>query len=321
MSGFLIFNHEKEGTNHLMWLLRGFDGLSVVHKHPQEMEPFDRHHCGPMAPGDLVACLDLIFGANCDGRRLNEIYTRTADGPLGPVAGDGIPGFKMRFAPPANEDHAVLRRLAAIPGLGRGLASALNIGRYRYQRGIFKALLRHGVKVFFTVREDTFRWALSLYHGDGTGQAGHLQFDVAWRARNLPRLPQIDVDRRRFAEVLEHCRVILRYKMKIMHRMQRSGIAVRPLYYEDLCAEPRHFLGALLQDIGLATSEAEIDSVVRRGTPYRKVHPTDISGFVTNHEEITAEFGHYRFAFEAEYRRRYGAPPWAGAHTPPLGAE
>jgi hypothetical protein len=320
MPGFLILNYEKEGSNHLMWLLRGFDGLSIVHKRPEEMEPFDRHQCGPMAVADLVACFDQIFGPNRDEQRLNEIYMRTSDAPLGRIGDGGIPGFKMRYQPPANEDHAFLSRLAAVPGLGPGLASALNPGRYRYQRGILGVLSRHGVKVFVTVREDIFRWALSLYHGDGTGRAGHIQFDVAWRGREVPSVPAIEVDRERFAATLGHCRVILQYKIKIMRRMQRAGIPVKPLYYEELCDAPGRLLGTLLKDVGLPVSGAEIDAVVRRGTRFRKVHPTDISRFVTNHEPITAEFGHCRFAFEAEYRQRHGEPPWAAPHAPPRGA-
>lgn len=60
---------------------------------------------------------------------------------------------------------------------------------------MIKILRRNDTVVFLAVRQDVFRWGLSKYHGDGTGQPpGHLQFKLARGELQKSEIGKIHVD-------------------------------------------------------------------------------------------------------------------------------
>ncbi len=312
MPGFLILHHEKEGTSHLWWLLNGTRGISMVHQvDARTDEPFDRYQTGGMPSRDILQCLDIIFSGARDQDRLNRIYSRNVGCGLGPIEANTIPGIKMRYRPPDERDRGTLLRFVErIPRFGPDLAARLHLERHRYSEGLDPLLMRNDCVVFYAVRQDIFRWALSLYHGDGTGKDGHLQFDIATGKRKRSEIPPIHVDPERLAGIIRYCRSTHTEKMQLLKRMSERGIRVAPLLYEQLCEDPPGFLRYLFRCLGHAVSEAEIGEIIATGSMYQKVHSHDISTFVTNHEEISAQFGREAVDFSQAYRDRYGDPPW-----------
>src|SRR5690606_606590 len=116
-------------------------------------EPFELHSSGPIPLRSYLRCLDLIFGDQVPYMdELSTIYSATARWPLRPFDKSRSVGFKMRFRPQRASER--VRRWLRRP------FTHLTVNRFR----------AHGVVVFVTVRQDVFRWALSKYHGDGTGR-------------------------------------------------------------------------------------------------------------------------------------------------------
>ena len=145
--------------------------------------------------------------------------------------------------------------------------------------------------VFIAVRQDVLRWALSKYHGDGTGKPGHLQFRLASGRISREEIGPITVDRQRFARIVETCEEIHAEKRKLQERLHAAGIRTAVLRYEDFLSDPHAYLARLLETIGVEVDAAEIDAVLARGTRIEKVHADDVREFVENADEVLAEFG------------------------------
>jgi len=270
MRNFIIFFDEKEGTSPLVRLLDNFDQISVVHPVGESWEPFDRHSCGWLSMHDLTQCFDMIFGENLlDMERLNAIYTKTANAPLEVIDTSGSIGFKMRFLPP----HPIaLHKL--------------------FRSTMIDLLKENDVTVFLAVRQDIFRWALSKYHGDGTGKPGHIQFKLASGKLGNGEIGKIYVYADRLEEILRACEESHARKRRLMKDMQSIGIRVHPLRYENFLADKRAYFTHLLEALELELPEHDLDAALQKGAYYKKVHSDDISHFVENHEEMTEHFGH-----------------------------
>lgn len=301
MANFLVLFNEKEGTSHLMMLLDQFSGVSIVHQvDGRGWEPFDWHLHRNLSIRTLMRCLHLVFTPGDDHvAKLNKIYTRTADRPLDHYETSDNIGFKMRFALPAEQTR--ISRLIARRG-PRWLHD-LRIDQRRYERNLFALLRKHRVVVLFAVRQDLFRWALSKYHGDGTGKDGHLQFDIAYGKRDRSDVPAIEVDPVRFRQLIDNRRALIDEKLRLMHKMQMQGIRTAALIYEELLNNPHMYFRKLFRAIGHRVSDTEISTVLKKGTPFRKVHSNDISEFVINHEEIEAQFGNCVIDFAEELKK------------------
>lgn len=284
MKNFIIFFDEKEGTSPLVRLLNNFEKVSIVHR-GHGWEPFDRHSCGPMALRDLRACLEMIFGDEpVDFDRLNKIYLKTAKRPLNRIDTSASVGFKMRFAPPApalpqiNGFHFWNRKIEAITML-------------RYRRMMFDVLKKHDVTVFMAVRQDVLRWALSKYHGDGTGRPGHLQFKVARGKANGAYLEPIDVDCVRLGRIITKCKTAHGMKRQLMETLRAQGISAHPIRYEDFLDCKERYFSRFFGLLGIETSASEIQEALSKGSHFEKVHPDEISEFVINHEEVVERLG------------------------------
>ena len=302
MSNFLILFDEKEGTSNLMLLLDQFSGISIVHQTDGVgWEPFDWHLHRSLSIRARLRCLNLVFApGDRNAAKLNKIYTRTADRPLDHYDNSGIVGFKMRFDLPAGRGWLS----DIIARWDSSWANKLRINQRWQEYRLLSLLRKHKVVVLFAVRQDLFRWALSKYHGDGTGRDGHLQFDIASGDLHRSDVPSIEVNPERFQQLINECRCIVDEKLRLMNKMQGLGIKTAALIYEEFLHDPLLFFHKLFGSIGHRVSDLEISTVLNKGTPFQKVHSQDISQFVVNHREIEAQFGACVINFAEEQMNR-----------------
>lgn len=272
---FIILFEEKEGSTPIVRLLDNFDSIDIVRQVSNTgWEPFDLHCSGPISSRDYSRCLELIYGDDRNYMdRLNAIYTTTAEYPLRPFNKDNSVGFKMRFRPQQSN-----RWLMLLAGPA-------------FRRSSIKCFRDNDVVVFVTVRQDVFRWALSKYHGDGTGQPGHLQFKLANKKIDRAQIPKIHVDMEAFRQVLARCERLLMQKRQLLERLERNGVSAWPLFYESFCEDKKAFFTDVLARLESPSTEQDIDAVLEKGTRFRKVHSHDIREFVVNADEVLEEFG------------------------------
>jgi hypothetical protein len=265
MKNFIIFNTEKEGSCALITTLDQFEQVTVI---SDFIEPFDRHMFvnHPNGPGhdiareDFIKCLELIYGTSeGDLEQLNAIYGRYRSDCRFDFAKGTSLGFKMRF-------------------------------RRKWKKDIFSLLKRYGVTAFVLIRQDVLRWALSKYHGDGTGKKGHLQFSTV----NIKELPKMEVQWKLLKKQIERCEKRIADRQRLLQDLRNSGIAAHPLFYEDFCDDKTAYFKRLFETLDIAISEGDIEATLRRGSLYKKVHPEELSEFISNHEEILGKYEAYR---------------------------
>jgi len=289
MRSFIIFFHEKTGTSPLVRLLDKFESISIVHqKNYTGFEPFDRHQCGRMSLTNLEKCLVIIFKQELiDAEQLNRLYTATAKRPLDVIGEKGVVGFKMRFTPP-NPYPLHVEGLA----VWNKLAERLFRERYMqsFKRTMFNMLRRHGVVVLMAVRQDILRLGLSKYHGDGTGQPGHLQFKLARGVIAREEIKKIHVDCERLGQIISECEAMHEGDRLLMDEFKQAGNQVYPILYEEFLADKRSYLERLFRILELDITSDEISNVLDQEEYFKKVHSDDISEFVENHEEVTRRF-------------------------------
>lgn len=280
MRNFILFFEEKEGTSPLVRLLDHFDQISVVRQVEQRgWEPFDRHNCGWLSSADLGKCLTMLFDdAPADMDSINAVYTRRGAAPLDTVDKGCAVGFKMRLLAP----HPIERAWLA---LRRADWS------YPFASKMVPMLQANDVTVLLAVRQDVFRWALSKYHGDGTGKPGHLQFKLASGSIKHSDISKIYVDPRRFEKTLSACEESHGRKRRLMTELQEAGLRVHPLLYEEFLTDKKSYLTRLLECLEIQASANDIDAALQEGAYFKKVHSDDISEFVENHEELIQQFG------------------------------
>ena len=283
MRNFIIIFAEKEGTSPLIRLLNNFEQISIIHQvNTQDWEPFDIHNRGAMTLKNLERCLDMVFNKeSIDFERLNQIYTKTAKKPLEEFNRNEVTGLKMRFTTPSENSL-----------FWNTLPKNFTFDAFRLM--MFDVLKRNDVVVFLALRQDILRWALSKYHGDGTGKPGHLQFKLAKGRIKRSSIGKIHVDSTRFKTVISQCVEAHAYKRRLMEDFKRAGIQTHFLIYEDFLTDKQKYLNRILDILELNTSTQEIDAALKRGAYFEKVHSHDIADFVVNHEEIIEKFGEYQ---------------------------
>jgi hypothetical protein len=302
-ANFVIFFDEKEGTTALMSLLDKLPGITILRKDRghglTSVEPFDLHSCGRMSEADLRFCLHGLLGSQpVDPEAIQARYGRTAMGRLLGVRQGAVTGLKMRFRVltlPWYPDrlpalHRVLNR--TLPRVSRqleDLSQRINLRNYR--RLMIKILKRNQVVVFLAVRQDVFRWALSKYHGDGTGQPGHLQFRLARGELQRSEIGKIHVDPVRFETIVASCEAFLARKRELMQVLVRAGLEVYPICYEDFLSSPYETLARICRLIRFEVPEDDLRKVVAEGADVQKVHSEDISEFVENDRQMIECFG------------------------------
>ena len=289
MRSFIIFFHEKTGTSPLVRLLDKFDLIAVLHqKNYTGFEPFDRHQCGRMTLNNLKKCLDIIFDQGpMNNEQLNRIYTATAKRPLDIIGEKGVVGFKMRFTPP----NPYPLHIDGLPVWNR-LAERFFRERYvqSFKRMMFDTLKRHDVIVLMAIRQDVLRLGLSKYHGDGTGEPGHLQFKMARGAIARNEIGKIQVDCERLEEMITKCETLHEENRLLVEEFKQEGNQIYPILYEEFVTDKRSYLERLFRILELDITSDEISEVLDQEEYFKKVHSDDISEFVENHEEVSSRF-------------------------------
>jgi hypothetical protein len=283
MRNFIIIFAEKEGTSPLLRLLNNFEQISIVHQvNSQDWEPFDIHHRGAMTLGDLERCLDMVYNnESINFEQLNQIYTRTAKKPLEEFSGNEVTGLKMRFTTPS-ENSVFWNTLPK------------NFTHDSFRTMMFNVLKRNDVVVLLAMRQDILRWALSKYHGDGTGKPGHLQFKLANGKIKRNSIGKIHVDSTRFKSTISQCVEAHAHKRRLMEDFNLAAIQTHFLIYEDFLKDKQKYLNRIFDILELNTSTQEIDAALKMGVYFEKVHSHDIANFVVNHEEVLEKFSNYQ---------------------------
>lgn len=290
MKNFIIFFHEKEGTSALVRLLDNFHTVSIVHQTDKSgWEPFDRHNCGELSAASLERCLDYIFDESpLDLQGLNGVYSQTSTKPLDSFDKSGSVGFKMRFLT-SEAMSPLLRPLAKRSyRVDQFVKDRLE---QSFRQRMFSTLKRHDVVVFIAARQDLLRWALSKYHGDGSGNRGHMQFKIASGEMSRDSVGKIEVDCERFSDFIEECRGEHAEKRALADAMTKQGISVYPLRYEQFLSDQTGYLHDLFEKLGQSVTQEQIDAARAAGMFFDKVHSDDISESVVNHEEVMGRFG------------------------------
>ena len=272
---FVILFEEKEGSTPIVRLLDNFNAIDIVHQVSNiGWEPFDLHCCGPISMRNYLRCLELIYSDQTPYmQELNRIYTATAPHPLQPFDKGKSVGFKMRLRPQRTTEW--LRRVL------KPAFTHYSINRFR----------ANDVVVFVTVRQDVFRWALSKYHGDGTGRPGHLQFKLAKGKIDRSQIPKTHVDLNAFGRLLERCERQIMLKRRLIARLNRNGVTAWPMLYESFCNDKRGFFAEVLSRLELPLPEHGITAALEKGTRFQKVHGHDVREFVVNADDVMEEFG------------------------------
>jgi hypothetical protein len=265
MKKFIIFFEEKEGTSALVRLLSHFDRIAIVHQTGNTgWEPFDLHNCGAISLESFVQCLELIFNKEpLDIERLNRIYTQTAKSSLEAFNKNNAVGFKIRFK------------------------------TRPFMKALFELVKKNEVVVFMAIRQDILRWALSKYHGDGTGRKGHLQFKLAKGEIRKEQIGKIYVDCQQLKKIISMCEKSHARKRNLRRALRQKGIEVYQLRYEDFLTDKLEYFRRICKILGITISSDEINSALSKGTYFEKVHSDQIADFVENHQEVMERFGDY----------------------------
>ena len=299
MRNFLILFHGKEGSSALVKLLQNLPQIAIVKLAGTEvgLEPFDSQHCGRMPNRSVRKCLDLIYSpepVSIDA--LNRIYLQTAEEPIDTFDNRLVVGMKMRYG--CRSDAPGSTVLKRMPFLNRRLYTWVDHWHgCHYERCVFDILRKHSVVVFMMVRQDVFRWALSRYHGDGTGNRGNLQFKLAERTISREEIGKIEVCPDELLKCIDECCGQLCDKLETMAKLRDAGIHVTPIMYESFCEDKQEFVRLLLNEIAVECDDQMIAGAIEAGCYFEKIHSDDIATFVENHQEIEARFGRCRVDF------------------------
>jgi hypothetical protein len=294
---FALFFEEKEGSTAVVQMLAELDEISLVRRETESglggWEPFEWFNCGSLGRERFSRCLQLIHGqAPLDLAALNALYLRTARAPLRPFDRSRSVGYKMRIVAPWDIPNlsaaSPWRRRQPIEFLTRMLR---RLGRDGFRNLMTRTYAEHGVVVFIMARQDIFRWAISKYHGDGTGHPGHMQFRVASGEVGAGKIPKISIDPDRFGRVIEKCARIHDVKRWWADAMQNAGVRVHPLRYEDFLKNRVNFFSELLAKLDITIKPVELESRLSRQIRLQRVHGTDIAEYVENHRQITELYG------------------------------
>ena len=137
------------------------------------------------------------------------------------------------------------------------------------------------------------RWALSIYHGDGEGRPGALQFRLADGRISREDINTIEVDCERLDQEIAKCRLRHAYKKGLVAHLGRSGVDVQVLRYEDFVSDRVAYLRRLCALLELDLSDTALETAIDAGPFFEKVHSQDISTFVSNHRQLERFAGSY----------------------------
>ena len=288
MKDFLLFFEEKEGTSAMMRWADRFENVQVVHhQNGRGWEPLEPFLLGrDVKQNEVEELLNLIYSRPRDLQALRDAYRIKVPGrKLVPLDSEVSVGLKMRWKPPR-----VLHVGTDVVDLP--VNRLFKRQRYRvYREYMVEMLHENGVVPMLAVRQNIFKWALSKYHGDGTGKRGHLQFLLASGAMSREDIPKIHVNLRRFGRLVDLCRRKHDNKREFVEWMNSRGLEVKPLIYESFLEDPVNFFGGFLEAIGHDWTKQNIQSVLEQDIELKRVHSGKLSEYVENHQELEEAYG------------------------------
>lgn len=271
----------------MRWADRFEHVQTVHHQNGRGWEPLEPYHLGyDVTQEELETLLNLIYQRPRDVQALRDAYReKVPDRKLVALPSNVSVGLKMRWKPPR-----VLHVGADV--LDLPVNRLFKRQRYRaYREYMVNMLHENGVVPMLAVRQNIFKWALSKYHGDGKGKAGHLQFQLASGAISKQDIPKIHVDLKRFGRLIDQCRRKHDRKREFVVWMKSRGMEVRPLLYESFLETPVAFFGDFLQDLGQDSNQEEIRQVLTQDMELKRVHSGHLSEYVENHQELQDRYG------------------------------
>lgn len=289
MKNFVILFNEKEGTSVLMRILNNFPEIDIIHQIKNRgYEPFNSYEVGYMMHSEIAKCLDNIFqNTSTSFQKLNEIYVQSANTTIENFSYHNSRGLKMRFQPRGGHTTEVTKKINNKTITKSEIEENYNL----YKTIMLNLFKRNKVVVFFAVRQDILRWALSKYHGDGTGKPGHLQGKLRSGKITRDEIGKIYVNPEDFKKTVDKCHKIIKQKRKLFLECHEFGIESYPVFYEKFKNEKIEYFSEFLSRLDIDYSKEQISTILSLGEHFEKVHSDDISTFVENHEEITELFG------------------------------
>lgn len=292
MKNFVIFFDGREGTSALVRLLNNFDQVSILHHDIKSgWEPFAPTPSGSIPLHNLKQCLEIVFnGKPIDIDRLNQIYTKTAKRPITIKNPNGAIGFKMRFEPP-NKFAVTLRRIAVWYRVGGTMLR--KIYNSRFEKMMIELFKKNDVAVFFVVRQDVLRWALSIYHaiyGDKAGKRGNLQWKLVNGEISKDKMGKTKIDCKKLERIILRCEQSLAIRHEIRCKLEQAGIKVYSLMYEDFLQDKQSYLQRVFEILEIPITEEEINAAINKGAFFQKVHSNQLSDFVENHQQVMEKF-------------------------------
>ena len=297
MRNFVVFFTGKEGSSPLMHLLDNFPQVSIIRSgNPKGggLEPFDQHQCGPMSDRDLRRSLEMVLGGKgLDLEKLNRIYLKTSrGGSINEVREGTALGFKMRPKFPRENHFMVPHFFESNEGFARIFRRNR---RQSFLKMARKILEKTGAVAFFALRQDLLRWSLSRYHGDGSCRPGNMQFKLAEGKISRDDIGKIAVDCGKLEQIIAQAEQMLAGKMQIVRDFRACGIEAHPLFYEDFLEDKVSYFTRLFRILEIDITVQDIENALDKGAYFQKVHSSDISEFVVNHEEVLERFSGYQY--------------------------
>ncbi|MGM0409103.1 MAG: hypothetical protein ACQERU_14070 [Bacteroidota bacterium] len=281
MRNFVILFQEKEGTSALVRMLDNFEEFTIIHQKKGGWEPFNVHNCGQMKFDDYFYCVDKVLNNRpIEIGSINKIYTKTARKPIAVFNKNRATGFKMRLYAPLKSN---LLKVLFHP---------------KFENRWIQTIKQNKTVIFISVRQDIFRWALSKYHGDGTGRKGHIQFKMASNKTDNIEIRKIHVNPIRLWIIIKICELRHQRKKMLYHKLKQKGIKVVPLLYEEFSEDKKSFLKKIYNVLEIPLTPERIEDKIRQEVKFKKVHSNDISTFVKNHKEIIKKFGNKYISWE-----------------------
>ena len=288
MRDFVLFFGEKEGTSAMVRWADRLEGVSVVHHdNGRGWEPLEAHLLGRDLRLEEVSTLfSLIYSKPRDMDALRRTYAvKRPDRTLVSLPETGSVGLKMRWRPP-DVFHCGYELIdLPVNRLFREMR------RSRHFAAMTEQMAAHDVVPMMAARQDIFRWALSKYHGSGSGKKGHLQFKLASGEIERGDIPKVHVHLRKFGRLVDQCRRLHEGKRELAEALLAQGLSVKPLLYEDFLEDKVAFFEDFLESLGHPVRPGQVHSMLEGAINLQRVHTGPLSDYVENAVELERAFG------------------------------
>ena len=288
MQDFVLFFEEKEGTTAMMrWADRIPQVRVVHHTNDQGWEPLEPFLLGQdLRRAELGELMSAVYAKPRNMGALRPLYAqKVPNRELVELPEDRSIGLKMRWKPPRVFYSGWPVVDLPVNKLFKGMRNQ------RYMEMMVRILREADVVPMLAVRQNIFKWALSKYHGDGSGKKGHLQFKLASGELDRKDIPRIEVNLNRFGRLVDECRRKHDAKRLFVDRMKQEGLMVQPLLYESFLEDRVAFFSRFLSCLGHDVPRRDLEKTLAGDISLKRVHKGPLSDYVENHEALERRFG------------------------------